>query len=85
MKTGLRIVGGLIAVFLIALAGLSIGARYADGPLEILAGGPFTSGELYRGTEPDWSFVADVQEVEFQLVDPARSRTTWILEHDGKA
>ena len=85
MKTGLRIVGGLVAVFLIALAGLSIGARYADGPLEILAGGPFTSGELYRGAEPDWSFVEEVREIEFQLLEPPRSRTTWVLHHEGKA
>ena len=26
----------------------------------------------------------DVQEVEFQLVEPPRSRTTWILEHEGR-
>ena len=25
-----------------------------------------------------------IREVEFQLVDPARSRVTWILEHEGK-
>jgi hypothetical protein len=37
------------------------------------------------GPEPDWSFVRDVQEVEFQLLEPARSRTTWILDHEGKA
>ena len=37
------------------------------------------------GPEPDWSFVREVQEVEFQLVEPPRSRTTWILDHGGKA
>lgn len=85
MKSILKLLGGLLAVFVIAFVCLLIGARFADGPLAIVAGGPFTSGELVTGPEPDWSFVADVQEVEFQLVDPARSRTTWILEHDGKA
>jgi hypothetical protein len=48
-------------------------------------GGPFTSGELVSGPEPDWSFVRDVREIEFQLLEPARSRTTWILYHEGKA
>ena len=84
MKTLLRIVGGLVALLLVVVVILLVGARFADGPVAIVAGGPFTSGELVRG-EPDWSFVRDVQEVEFQLLSPARSRTTWILYHDGKA
>jgi hypothetical protein len=85
MKTLLRFVGGLLLVLLLAVGGLLIGARFADGPVAIVAGGPFTSGELVSGPEPDWSFVRNVQEVEFQLVDPPRSRTTWILDHEGKA
>ena len=64
---------------------LVVAARFSDGPLALIAGGPFTSGELVTGPEPDWSFVRDVQEVEFQLLEPARSRTTWILYHEGKA
>ena len=62
-----------------------MGARFADGPWAIIAGGSFTSGERVTGPEPDWSFVRDTQEVEFQSLDPARSRTTWILDHEGKA
>ena len=85
MKSILRFVGGLLVVLVLAIAVVLAGARFADGPLAIIAGGPFTSGELVAGPEPDWSFVSDIQEVEFQLVDPARSRTTWILEHAGKA
>ena len=85
MKTLLRIVGGLLALLVVLIAGLLVGARFSDGPLAIVAGGPFTSGELVGGAEPDWSFVRDVREVEFQLLDPARSRTTWILDHEGKA
>ena len=85
MKTVLRVVGGLLALLLLAIGGLLVGARFADGPVAIVAGGPFKSGELASGPEPDWSFVHDVQEVEFQLLEPARSRTTWILDHQGKA
>lgn len=74
-----------LAVLLALVAALALFAmRFADGPYEIVAGGPFTSGERYQGAEPDWRFLKDRQEVEFQLLDPARSRTTWIMEHDGR-
>ena len=84
-KTILRIALGLLGSLVLLIVVVLIGARFADGPIAILAGGPFTSGELVSGPEPDWSFVRDIQEVEFQLVDPARSRTTWILEHEGRS
>lgn len=85
MKTFARVVGGLLTVLVLGIGGLLVGARFADGPVAIIAGGPFTSGELVSGPEPDWSFVAEEREVEFQLLQPARSRTTWILTHEGKA
>jgi len=84
MKTALQIVGGAVAAVVLALVLLLVGARFSDGPLAIVAGGPFTSGERVTGPEPDWSFLEDVQEVEFQLLEPARSRTTWVLVHDGR-
>jgi len=80
----LKLLGGLLAVVVLAVAALFIGARFADGPLELIAGGPFTSGTVYSGAEPDWSSIADRPTVEFQLLDPARSRTAWIVEHDGR-
>lgn len=85
MKTVVRVLAGLLAILILGIAALLIGARFADGPVAIVAGGPFRSGELVAGPEPDWSFVRDVGEVEFQLLDPPRSRTTWILDHEGKA
>jgi len=85
MRSVLRVVGVLLALLFVVIGGLLVGARFGDGPIAIIAGGPFTRGELFRGPEPDWSFVRDVREVEFQLLDPARSRTTWILHHEGKA
>ena len=84
MKSILRIVLGLLGSLVLLIVLALIGARFADGPIAIIAGGPFTSGELVTGPEPDWSFARDIQEVEFQLVDPPRSRTTWILEHEGR-
>jgi hypothetical protein len=32
----------------------------------------------------DWSFATDIPEVEFQLLDPPRSRTLWVLVHEGR-
>ena len=82
---------GLLKWVLYAAIGLALvvglfvfGARFADGPVAIVPGGEFASGERYEGSEPDWSFLKDRQEVEFQLMDPERSRTTWIVEHDGR-
>ena len=85
MRSALRIVGGLLALLLVLVGGLLVAARFSDGPIAIFPGGPFTSGTLVAGPEPDWSFVRDVREVEFQLLEPARSRTTWILDHQGRA
>ena len=85
MRTLFRWVAGLAAFVVLGIVLLVFGARFADGPLGVVAGGPFKSGELVTGPEPDWSFVRDIAEVEFQLVEPARSRTTWILDHDGRA
>ena len=81
----LRAVGWVLGLAVLALALLLVAARFSDGPIAIVAGGPFRSGELASGPEPDWSFVRDVREVELQLLDPPRSRTTWIIEHEGKA
>jgi hypothetical protein len=74
-----------LTVGLVLAAVLSVfGMRFADGPYGVLPGGEFTSGERYVGVEPDWSFVKDREEVEFQLMAPERSRTTWIVEHEGR-
>jgi hypothetical protein len=85
VRTLLRIFGVALVGLLLVIAGLAIAARFHDGPIAIFAGGPFESGELFTGPEPDWSVVHGVHEVEFQLLDPPRSRTTWILDHAGKA
>ncbi len=69
---------------MVALALFLVGMRFADGPFAIVAGGKFRSGERYVGPEPDWSFVKDRGEVEFELLNPPRSRTTWIVEHEGR-
>ena len=84
MKILLKIIGGLLLTIIVGVVGTLIVARFSDGPLAIVAGGAFTTGEMQSGAEPDWSFVKDMATVEFQLMDPDRSRTTWIVEHDNR-
>ena len=84
MRTALKIFFGFVGVCVAAVVLFFIYARFHDGPIAIVAGGPFTSGEIYSGPEPDWSEMRTRPEVEFQLLEPARSRVTWIAEHDGK-
>ena len=74
MQLALKTVGGLILFVVLAVVLVLVGARFSDGPLEIIAGGPFSTGELYEGAEPDWSFLVDRPTVQFQLIDPASSR-----------
>ncbi|MEO6025917.1 MAG: hypothetical protein ABIR79_03505, partial [Candidatus Binatia bacterium] len=77
----MRIVGGLVV--LIALG--FFGARFHDGPLGPIPGGPLVGGDAIAGPVTDWAFAADVQEIELQLLSQSRSRTTWIIVKDGKA
>jgi hypothetical protein len=80
--------GGAVLALVALIVGVLVAARFHDGPfggaLAIVAAGPFESGELHTGPEPDWSFLRDYTTVEFQLLEPPRSRTTWIMEHDNR-
>ncbi len=84
MKLFAKIVMGLVLAIAVTVAAVLIGARFADGPLEIIAGGPFTSGELQTKPPADWSFVKDIETIEFQSLEPPRSRTVWVLAHEGR-
>ena len=66
------------------LVAAAVGARFADGPVAIFAGGPLESGERVSARSvDDWSFVEPVGEIELQLVEPPRSRTVWVVVHDN--
>ncbi len=89
MRLVLWVGGGALLLGVVVLVVVLVAARSHDGPLggpfEIVAAGPFRTGELYPGEgEPDWAFLKDYSTVEFQLLEPARSRTTWIMEHEGR-
>ena len=75
--------GKFVAVIVVVVLAFFAVTRFTDGPTGIITGGAFSSGEVVS-EEPDWRYVKDYDIVEFQLLDPARSRTTWIVEHDGR-
>ena len=75
--------GKLVAGIVVVVLAFFVVTRFTDGPTGIITGGAFSSGEIVS-EEPDWRYVKDYDIVEFQLLDPARSRTTWIVEHDGR-
>lgn len=79
-----RWVGFSILVVLVALVLAIASARFHDGPLGIIAGGPLRSGELLPSAGVDWSFADAVREIELQLVNPPRSRTVWVIVHEGQ-
>ena len=76
--------GGSVGVVVLTLAILVFAARFADGPIAIIPGGPLEAGELVSGAEPDWTFALDIPEMELQLLDPPRSRTIWLQVHNKK-
>ena len=81
----LRWLGVALAVLLAVVASVAIAARLSDGPIGPFPGGPLVAGERIDGPVSDWAFVDPVEEIELQLLNPPRSRTTWILAHEGRA
>jgi hypothetical protein len=80
----LVVIGLMVLIPVVGLGALAISARFSDGPSVVFSGGPLVAGELVTGPEPDWSFAHEVGTIELQLLDPPRSRTIWIAEHEGK-
>jgi len=83
MSRGLQWFIGLVLAIFVAIAILFYLIRFHDGPLEILSGGPFQSGELVESVE-DWSFLSDELTIELQTMLPPRSRTMWLVVSDNR-
>ena len=79
----LRIVGIAAGIAFVGVAVLFFLARFGDGPLGPIPGGPLTSGAWVREPVDDWSFAADLETVELQLTGDDTSRTVWILVREG--
>lgn len=79
----LKFFAGLVVLIAVTAAITLFAARFADGPWAIISGGSFSSGQVVAEV-PDWAFIRDRQEVEFELVSTGRSRVTWIAEAEGR-
>ena len=84
IKQAITVVLCLLLIPVTAVATAAIKQRFADGPNRVFSGGQLVSGELYTGSEPDWSFISDVSTIEMQLLNPPRSRRIWTAEFNGK-
>ncbi len=73
----LKWLGIIVGVLALSIAIFLFGMRFHDGPLEIITGGPFTTGELSTAPD-DWSYLTDRMEIEFQIMEPASSRVVWV-------
>jgi len=84
MKTFAKILGIILGVVIGLIVLVVVASRFSDGPLvEMLPGGPFTTGEIVMDAPTDWSFLADHMFVEFE--SNGRSRKSYIYALDGEA
>jgi hypothetical protein len=72
-----------LGVTLATIVAVWLGARFADGPIAVFPGGPFTSGVHTEYGDVDWARLGHLRELEFQLVTPPKSRTAWFTVHKG--
>jgi len=84
MKIILQLLGLIILLPVVALGTLRYQYTDADGPSILFPGGELTTGTLYDGPEPDWSFTSDIQTIELQLNNPMSSRFVWALPVNGR-
>ncbi|MBW2273268.1 MAG: hypothetical protein JRG96_08350 [Deltaproteobacteria bacterium] len=81
----LRWVAGLVGVAFAGLLLFAVAVRFADGPVGAFPGGPLADGPMVHAPVEDWGFAEAVELIELQLMEPPRSRTTWILVAEGRA
>ena len=77
LAAGVALVVALVAV-------VAVAARLSDGPIGPFPGGAFGEGPVSAEQEVDWSFAAPIPEIEFQLLEPVRSRVVWVIVHEGE-
>ncbi len=73
-----------VLILATAVATAAVKQRVEDGPNRVFSGGALVSVEIYKGPEPDWTFVNDIDTLELQLLDPVLSRRIWTASVDGK-
>lgn len=85
MSGVLRWLAMTFGLLVVAILGVAFAARYHDGPLGPIPGGPLRAGELVADSIDDWTFAADIQEIELEVnPESPRSITVWCLVHEGQ-
>ena len=84
VKNTIIVILCLILIPVTAVSTAAVKQRLSDGSNFVFSGGPLVEGELYSGSEPDWSFVDDIPLIELQLINPPTTRTIWTAENEGK-
>ena len=75
----------LVAATVAVPVGIGVFARFSDGPIGPIPGGPLHTGTLMPEPEVGWSLARGLfGEIEFQLVEPPRSRIVGAFVHEGQ-
>jgi len=85
MRRLLRALGVVVLIGVALAAASAVFARFQDGPVAAFPGGVLSSGAWAEPSWSDASFLTDVAEIELQLLEPPRSRITWVVVHEGTA
>ena len=83
MSGFLKWLGIIVGVLVLCITIFLFSMRFHDGPMEIITGGPFQSGELTEAPD-DWSFLKGRMEIEFQTMAPDSSRVVWLVVLDKR-
>lgn len=75
----------IVAVIVLLVGALFVGARFHDGPLGLVPGGALVAGEVVAAPVTDWGFATEIDTIELQLDGESSSRTTWVLVNEGRA
>ncbi len=84
MRIIFQLLGLIILIPTVAFGALRYEFSDADGPSILFPGGELTSGTIYNGPEPDWSFTSDIQTIELQLDESMTSRLVWAVPVNGR-
>ncbi len=75
----------LVAVLVAVPVGTGVVARFWDGPIGPVPGGPLRTGTLVSEPDVDWSLAqGSFGEIELQLVEPLGSRIVGGMVYEGQ-
>ena len=84
MRRALRWLALALAALVLAGCLVALAARRSDGPFGPFPGGALVAGELAREPVADWSFAAELGQIELEVnPERPRSRTVWLAVVDG--